>query len=228
MFLIGREEYKMDMFELRKLISQWFFMCIITGRYTGSPESQMEFDLSQLRGIYSVEQFKNVLLNIINTKFTDDFWNITLPNNLATSSATSPSMYAYYASLNILNADGLFSKMKVHDLLQEGLRSKKSPLEIHHLFPKAYLISIGITEQQQTNQIANYALVEWSDNIKIADTAPAEYLPKYLSRLTQEQQKQQYYWHALPEGWEHMNYFEFLKQRRILMAQTVKEAFSTL
>ena len=67
----------------------------------------------------------------------------------------------------------VFSKMKVHDLLQEGLRSKKSPLEIHHLFPKAYLISIGITEQQQTNQIANYALVEWSDNIKIADTAPA-------------------------------------------------------
>ncbi|BDF54659.1 MULTISPECIES: DUF262 domain-containing protein [Butyricimonas] len=228
MFLIGREEYKMDMFELRKLISQWFFMCIITGRYTGSPESQMEFDLSQLRGVYSVEQFKNILLNIINTKFTDDFWNITLPNNLATSSAISPSMYAYYASLNILNADGLFSKMKVHDLLQEGLRSKKSPLEIHHLFPKAYLISIGITEQQQTNQIANYALVEWSDNIKIADTAPAEYLPKYLSRLTPEQQKQQYYWHALPDGWERMNYFEFLRQRRSLMAQTVKDAFSTL
>ena len=216
------------MFELRKLISQWFFMCIITGRYTGSPESQMEFDLSQLRGVYSAEQFKNILLNIINTKFTDDFWNITLPNNLATSSAISPSMYAYYASLNILNADGLFSKMKVHDLLQEGLRSKKSPLEIHHLFPKAYLISIGITEQQQTNQIANYALVEWSDNIKIADTAPAEYLPKYLSRLTPEQQKQQYYWHALPDGWERMNYFEFLRQRRSLMAQTVKDAFSTL
>lgn len=72
------------------------FMCIITGRYTGASKSQMEFDLSQLRGIYSAEQFKNVLLNIINTKFTDDFWNITLPNNLATSSATSPSMYAYY------------------------------------------------------------------------------------------------------------------------------------
>ena len=114
------------------------FMCIITGRYTGAPKSQMEFDLSQLRGIYSAEQFKNVLLNIINTKFTDDFWNITLPNNLATSSATSLSMYAYYASLNILNADGLFSKMKVHDLLQEGLRSQKLPLEIHQLFPKAY------------------------------------------------------------------------------------------
>ena len=84
------------------------------------------------------------------------------------------------------------------------------------------------TEQQQTNQIANYALVEWSDNIKIADTAPAEYLPKYLSRLTPEQQKQQYYWHALPDGWERMNYFEFLRQRRSLMAQTVKDAFSTL
>ena len=34
-------------------------------------------------------------------------------------------------------ANGLFSKLKVSDLLQEGLRSKKSALERHHLFPKA-------------------------------------------------------------------------------------------
>lgn len=228
LFLIGREEYHIDLYKLRKIISQWFFMSSITGRYTGSPESQMEFDLSLFRTVSSGDEFINVLRKQIDTKFTDDFWSIVLPNDLATSSSTSPGLFAYYASLNILDAYGLFSTMKVSDLLQEGLRVKKSPLEKHHLFPKAYLSRLGIREIQQTNQIANYALVEWSDNISISDLSPAEYLPRYLRRLSPEERKSQYYWHALPEGWEHLNYFEFLQKRRVLMAAVVKNAFEKL
>jgi hypothetical protein len=227
-FLIGREEYKIDLYLLRKIISKWFFMSAITGRYTSSPESQMEFDLSLFRSISSGNDFIDTLEKQIKTKFTDDYWKIVLPNNLATSSSTSPAMYAYYASLNILNAYGLFSTMKVHDLLQEGLRSKKSPLEIHHLFPKAYLGKLGITEKQHTNQIANYALVEWNDNIKISDLPPSEYLPNYIQRLSSEEKEHQYYWHALPENWEYFDYFDFLQERRVLMASIVKDAFNKL
>jgi hypothetical protein len=228
LFLIGRHEYKIDLHQLRKIISKWFFMSAITGRYTGSPESQMEFDLSLFRAITSGDDFIGVLINQIDTKFTEDYWKIVLPNDLATSSSISPAMYAYYASLNILNANGLFSSMKVRELLQEGLRSKKSPLEIHHLFPKAYLASLNITEVQHTNQIANYALVEWNDNIKIADLPPSEYLPKYITRLTQEEKLNQYYWHALPNDWEQMDYFDFLQKRRIRMASIIKDAFNKL
>jgi uncharacterized protein with ParB-like and HNH nuclease domain len=36
-FLIGREDFKMDLYELKKLIGKWFFMSSITGRYTSSP-----------------------------------------------------------------------------------------------------------------------------------------------------------------------------------------------
>ncbi|MDR0659734.1 MAG: DUF262 domain-containing protein [Prevotellaceae bacterium] len=187
MFLIGREDYRMDLHELRRLIAKWFFMCTVTGRYTGSPESQMEFDLSHLRNVSTADEFKSVLLSFITTKFTDDFWKIALPDDLATSSAKSPSMYAYFASLNILDAYGLFSRLKVSSLLQEGLRAKVSPLEIHHLFPKAFLNQQGIDEQQQTNQIANFALVEWADNKGISDRSPAEYLPEYLSRFSAEE-----------------------------------------
>ena len=88
-----------------------------------------------------------------------------------------PSLYAYYAAQYVLGANGLFSKLKVSDLLQEGLRSKKSALERHHLFPKAWLQRNGVPDQTQRNQIANYALVEWSDNIDISDNHPKEYLP---------------------------------------------------
>jgi hypothetical protein len=229
MFLIGRVEYNLDLFELRKIIAKWFFMTALTSRYGSSPESQMEQDLSSLRNITSGQDFIIVLEQQIYNQFTNDFWTITLPNNsLATSSSTSPAMYAYYASLNLLDATGLFSRMKIHDLLEEGLRAKKSPLEIHHLFPKEYLRRISITDQQQINQIANYALVEWSDNIDISDKAPSEYLPKYITRYSEEELQKLCYWHALPENWQNMSYSEFLQKRRVLIAGVIKDAFNKI
>jgi hypothetical protein len=227
-FLIGREDFKMDLYELKKLIGKWFFMSSITGRYTGSPETAMEMDLARLRGINTADEFKKVLDDIIVSQLTSDFWEIALPMDLSTSSSTSPSLYAYYAALYVLGANGLFSKLKVSDLLQEGLRSKKSALERHHLFPKAWLNRMGITEQRDTNQIANFALVEWSDNISISDTEPAEYLPKYLDRLSQEDKTKMYYWHALVEGWEQMNYSDFLTVRRKRISLVVKDAFEAI
>ena len=59
--------------------------------------------------------------------------------------------------------------MKVSELLDPASHAKKSAIERHHLFAKNYLKSLGITETRDTNQIANYALVEWSDNIAISD-----------------------------------------------------------
>jgi hypothetical protein len=227
-FLIGREDFKMDLYELKKLIGKWFFMSSITGRYTGSPETVMEMDLARLRGINTADEFKKVLDDIIVSQLTNDFWSITLPMDLATSSSTSPSLYAYYAALYVLGANGLFSKLKVSDLLQEGLRSKKSALERHHLFPKAWLQRNGVTEQRETNQIANFALVEWSDNISISDTAPSEYLPAYLNRLSKDEKDKMYYWHSLPENWEQMSYENFLIERRKRISLVVKDAYETI
>ena len=224
-FLIGREDIGMELYELKKLIAKWFFMSSITGRYTGSPETAMEGDLARLRGVSSPERFKEVLEDIINGQLTNDFWEITLPLDLATSSSTSPSLYAYYAAQYVLGANGLFSKLKVADLLQEGLRSKKSALERHHLFPKAWLQRNGVPDQTQRNQIANYALVEWSDNIDISDNHPKEYLPYYIYRLPNHETENMYYWHALPKNWEEMEYEEFLIQRRKLISQVVRDAY---
>ena len=227
-FLIGREDFKMDLYQLKNLIGKWFFMSSITGRYTGSPETIMEMDLARLRGLSTADDFAKVLNDIIQSQLTNDFWDITLPMDLSTSSSTSPSLYAYYAALYILGANGLFSKLKVSDLLQEGLRSKKSALERHHLFPKAWLNKIGITEQRETNQIANFALVEWSDNIAISDTAPKEYLPAYLTRLNEEDKRQMYYWHGLFDNWEELTFDEFLIERRKRIAGVIKDAYSRI
>jgi hypothetical protein len=174
-FLLGKREYGVDGYILRNVIARWFFMTALTGRYTGNPETIMEQDLARLREVRDAEGFVAILDHIIADTLTKDYWEIALPNELATSSAQSPAQFSYFAALNLLDARVLFSKMKVSQLLDPALHSNKSSIERHHLFPKAYLKTLGITEPRDTNQIANYALVEWSDNISIADSSPAEY-----------------------------------------------------
>ena len=92
MYLIGRTEYKVDEHDLRRLIARWFFMVSLTGRYTGSPESSMEFDLARLRDVKDAEGFLSVLSHVCDETLTSDFWTITLPSELATAAALSPSI----------------------------------------------------------------------------------------------------------------------------------------
>nr|MBC8552856.1 hypothetical protein [Candidatus Brocadiales bacterium] len=228
LYLIGKTDYKIDPYVLRNLIARWMFMSSMTGRYSGSPESIMEQDLNRLHDCSNGKEFVTLLDTIITETLTDDFWEITLPNKLASTAARGPSLFAYYAALNLLGARGLFSNIKVSDLIDSGLRAKKSPLERHHLFPKAHLVKTSDFRQQEINQIANYALVEWQDNIAISDKAPAEYLPEYLARFSDDEKNEMYYWHALPDSWENMEYLQFLDARRKLMAKVTRDGFNTL
>lgn len=84
-YLIGRTEYHVDEHVLRHTIAKWFFMSSLTARYTSSPESAMEADLARLRGVSDGRDFVNILNQVCDTSLTNDFWTITLPNDLATS-----------------------------------------------------------------------------------------------------------------------------------------------
>jgi len=95
LYLIGKTEYGVEEFTLRKSIAQWFFMSAVTGRFTGSPESAMEFDLARLRDAKTPEQFVEKLQQVCDIALTNNFWETTLPNDLATSSPSSPSLFAY-------------------------------------------------------------------------------------------------------------------------------------
>lgn len=228
LYLIGRTEYKVPEFDLRRIIARWFFMSAVTGRFTGSPESAMEFDLARLRDVHIPEDFVKTLSHICEITLTNDFWAVSLPNDLATSSPRSPSLFAYHAALVLLDAPALFSKIKVADLLDPSVNANRSPVERHHLFPKGYLSKQGITGIRDTNQIANYALVEWGDNTHISDQAPADYLPEMKARFSQTELDRMYRLHALPSNWEQMDYRDFLEKRRELIAQVISDGYATL
>ena len=228
LYLMGRTEYGVDEHRLRRAIAGWFFMSSLTGRFTGSPESAMEFDLARFRGIADAAGFISTLDQTCDQVLPDDFWSTTLPNDLATSSPRSPSLFAYHAALVLLEARALFSKLPVWDLLDPTTQGQHSAVERHHLFPKGHLGRLGITAYRETNQIANYALVEWGENAQISDQSPAEYLPARLERLSSDERKNMYYWHGLPDGWEDLEYDAFLAQRRERIAQVIRDAFQVL
>ena len=228
LYLIGRTEVGAEAFTLRKVIAQWFFMSAVTGRFTGSPESAMEFDLARLRDVTGPEQFVGQLQHVCDITLTNDFWGVTLPNDLATSSPRSPSLFAYNAALVLLDARVLFSSAKVAEMLDPAVNASRSVIERHHLFPKGYLAKLKILGTRETNQIANYAYVEWADNMTIADQAPSDYLPQLKERFNESELATMYHSHALPANWEQTEYHVFLEKRRELMAQIIREGYEKL
>jgi hypothetical protein len=228
LYLVGKRDFKVPVEELREVLARWFFMAALTGRYSSSPESQIESDLARLRGLKTADEFVGVLDQIVDDTLTADFWQITLPNALATSAARSPSLYAYYAALNLLDARVLLSTMRVHELFDPALKAKKSAVERHHLFPRAYLKTLGIESLKDVNQIANFALVEWPKNIAISGQDPATYWPAYSQNIATPQLERMQFWHALPDGWHKLAYNEFLVARRRRLAEVIQAGFERL
>ena len=163
-----------------------------------------------------------------NAVFTNDYFEITLPGSLATPAPRSPAWFGYCAALNILDAKVLFSTLHTRELFNPTANGTKNALERHHLFPKAYLASIGIADDRDRNQQANFAFIEWSDNIEILDTSPSVYMKDKLADLSPADKAEAYADHALMDGWESLEYGDFLKQRRILMARVVKRGYERL
>ena len=119
LYLIGKHDYHVPLKQLRDVIARWFFMATLTGRYSASPETAVAADLAALPDAQDATAFINHLDGIAGQRLTNDFWEITLPGELATSAARSPTLFAYLAALDILNAPVLFSKMRCGELINQ-------------------------------------------------------------------------------------------------------------
>jgi len=71
-------------------------------------------------------------------------------------------------------------------------------------------------------------LLEWPGNISISDTPPNEYLHAMRERFDEVSWKEICELHALPAGWEIMDYEDFLQKRRTMMAQIIKRGFDAI
>lgn len=229
MWLVGKCRFGLDYAPLRSIIARWFFMVHTTGRYTTSPESSIESDLRRIERLESNDGhvFVQELDRIIRSNFTGDYWSISLAAALDSSSSRSPGLFAYWAALNILDADALFSDVRVKDLIDRQADAKKG-IERHHLFPRAHLKDKGVTATSTINAIANLAFMDWPENNGIRDAAPRDYWPEVSGKISQQRLTRQVHWHALPTAWYDLEYNDFLERRRSRMAAIVREGFESL
>lgn len=87
---------------------------------------------------------------------------------------------------------------------------------------------MGLEEARQINQVANYALVEWTDNVAISDRPPKDYVPPLEARFSPAELQCMYALHALPDRWYEMDYDAFLAERRKRMAAVVWQGYERL
>jgi hypothetical protein len=232
-FLLGRTRHGVALAELRPLIARWLFMSQLTARYTGSSESQIQKDMDRIDALPlgDAEGFARLLDEIIEAQLTPDFWRYSMPQQLITSGPSlSPHYQCYLAALNILDAPMFMLESRVRDWMDPSQPAIKGT-EGHHLVPRDYQEKVlGITDIKRINQVGNFAPTDWSTNIAISNKPPAEYWPELVATRAKDQAwlAQQMYFHALPEGWEQMDYDEFLAVRRSLMAQVTRDAYNKL
>ena len=55
-------------------IARWFLMCVLTSRYTGAGETQVEKDIRRFTDATTGPEFLGILDQIINSQLTDDYW----------------------------------------------------------------------------------------------------------------------------------------------------------
>lgn len=130
-------------------VRRWLVFSILTGRYSGSPESSFDFDIKQI----SQKPFDEYLKEKEEGELSDAFWNASLPQSLDSSIASSPYFHVFLASQVKANDRGFLSK----DVLVGDLISLHG--DIHHLFPKDYLKRNGL-DRSKYNQIANYVYMQ--------------------------------------------------------------------
>jgi len=230
-YLIAKHRFNASYNENMHLTSLWFFYASLISLYTGSFESTVESHLNSIKELTTLNEYKGFILSRVNERLTNDYFDITLlgSEGLAVSGRGNNAWNAYVASLNIMDAKILFSKssLLVSKLFEPGTDGNRRSLEKHHLFPKAYLKSLGYPDSK-INQMANYAFIDWKDNMDILDDAPSVYYPIVCEGKSEDEIRRMEEENALPHGWENMAYEDFLEERRKLMAAKIKAAYEQL
>lgn len=217
---------------IEKVVRRWIVLTILTGRYSGSPESTFDYDIKRFQANDPMELLENTEAG----ELSDAFWNNILVTKLDTSVASSPMFHVFLMAQ---------VKMGDHGFLSEQI-DVKSLIEqrgdIHHIFPKKYLQKCGIKERGLYNQIANYVYTQSEINVKIKDQAPKEYMAQVKEQCTggnaayggiDSLAKLEVNMDAncIPQEIFYMDYtrFEdFLEKRRHLMAQKIRKYYELL
>lgn len=216
---------------IETLVRRWYVMSVLTGRYTGSFESRFGEDI---RNIYE-QNAQNYLYELERAELSDVFWDVGFPQQMNAASKTSPSFCVFLASQVYGKDKGFLSKSHTVQTLLEGAS------HVHHVFPQNYLKRNGLTRTRY-NQIANYVVMQSEINIAIKDAPPSVYfaslrqqcengIPIYGGITNLYDLRRNLQDNCIPELIENADvadYDKFLKMRRSLMSNKIRDYYKSL
>ncbi|MGB9855385.1 MAG: GmrSD restriction endonuclease domain-containing protein [Caldisericum exile] len=214
---------------IESYVRKWFVLSILTSRYSSSPETTFDYDIKRIDS----DPF-NYMDNVLLAELSDSFFEISLPQQLDTSVGSSPFFNVFLAAQVKFNDKGFLSK----DITVKDLIAIKG--DVHHIYPRNYLKKLGYNRGMY-NQIANYVMAQSEINIAIGDKEPKKYFAelreqcnskelKYGGITDFEMLKENLKMNCIPLELldTEMSYEDFLKGRRKLMSNKIKEYFKTL
>ena len=217
--------------QIETLVRRWFVMSVLTGRYTGSPETAFGVDIRNV----AEENARDYLDTVERAELSDAFWDAGLPQQMDTSVASSPYFNVFLASQVKANDKGFLSNGHTVQTLLEGAS------HVHHVFPRNYLKKSGLARSRY-NQIANYVVMQGEINIAIGDDPPTAYFgalwrqcengkARYGGITDADELRTNLVAHCIPHGTEEAevgDYDRFLKERRLLMAGKIRDYYRSL
>jgi len=232
LYLLLNSDSSIDKTKLKHYVAKWYVLSTLTSRYITSPETVMDQDIKRI----SERGFLNFAHEVEAAELSDTFWNIGLVQNLETSAVNSPYFNVFLAA-QIFKGDStlFYDGSKIGDLITViG--------DVHHIFPKKYLISNGYTQRSKYNQIANFTYLDTQVNKEIGDDAPNVYFQKAKKACEQDEIAygnirdmetllKNFDENCIPHDIFEMdatNYETFLSERRKLMAKKIKDYYYSL
>ena len=203
-----------------------FVLSLLKSRLTGT---QLPFT-EDFKRIKKPGDLKEMVKKMEMQELTDIYWESTLPDEFDKTNTSNQFWSVFVAAQRKLNCHGFLTKnLKVAEMTTPN---------IHHIFPKSYLISQGV-DKDGYNKIANFVYLRDDINKKVDDVAPKDYMKKVLefngSYNAEIENKKDLSdnleENAIPEeivDYDIKNYETFLKKRRENMAKLVKKYYYSL
>jgi len=213
--------------DANSLVRRLLAISLMTGRHSGSFETQFEQDIKRIQSAGDMVKF---IATLEEQELSDVFWNSTLVDEFDKPTTNNPFWHMFIAAQNKLLKQSFLSKNNIaRDLATD---------DIHHIFPKNYLVKHGY-DKSKYNRIANFVHLRNDINISVSDLAPREYLGDILSGgnnhhsdiVNEAEMINNFEDNAIPKillQAEVDDYDEFLRQRQVLMAEMVREYYKTL
>lgn len=232
LYLMLNSDSSIEKTSVKHYVLKWYVLTTLTSRYISSPESFMDYDVKRIRE----RGFVNFFNEVESADLADNFWETQLPQRLESASINSPYLNVFFAAQIFLGDNALFCNgMKVSDLISVMG-------DIHHIFPRKYLIKNEIKEKNRYNQIANFTYLDPQINKAVGDTNPGDYFSKALNSAGNGvalfgdiKNKEELIFNmeinAIPTeiiNWNYSNYDEFLNARRMNMAKKIRTYYNKL